>query len=215
MTLTGIIMAVIAGICVTQMRLARVTAEEAAAAEVRRTVSTVLSGEARRMMQADLAAVSADSLALRAFRGSAIPCGTSSTGVLVRYSGDRLPDPAKDSVLVTGVVPESALILFGATPAPGMCAALPGELVIELRTSGTIQPAAVLLVFESGSYHLTGRALRYRIGGGGRQPLTIQGLEHPFSRFTGVSADGISLQIETSGRQSYIAAPFTAPGILP
>lgn len=208
MTLTSIVMAVIAGICVAQMRLARAAAGQAAAAEAVRTTAAVLSGEARRMTAADVSASSMDSLALRVFRGSGLPCGTTPDGVLVRYTGDRLPDPAKDSVLIVGAATEAALMLFDAAAAPGLCAALPGELVLELETSGSVPHPAVLLVFESGSYHLSARALRYRIGAGGRQPLTAQALSHPFSRFSGVTAEGIRFQLEVDGRRSEHTATF-------
>jgi hypothetical protein len=214
MTLTAFVMAVIVGICVAQMRLARTAAEQAAASQAARTVTAVLSGEARRMTAADVRAASADSIALRAFRGSGVPCGTTPGGVLVRYTGDRLPDPAKDSVLVVSEAPEYAVMLFEATSAAGLCAALAGETVMELRTSGMLPQHAALLVFESGSYHLTARALRYRNGPGGRQPLTDEALADHYSRFDGVAADGLRFRIEASGRRSQHIAPF-ASRVLP
>lgn len=211
MTLTSIVMAVIAGICVAQMRLARAAAAHVAAAETVRTASSVLAGEARRMTAADVSGWSSDSLAVRAFRGSGLPCGTSPGGVLVRYTGDRLPDPAKDSVLVVRAAADAAVMLLAVAPAVGRCAALAGETILRLETSEPVPLAAVLLLFESGSYHLSTRALRYRIGSGGRQPLTTQSLTHPFSRFSAVSADGIRFQLETQGRRSEQAAMFTPP----
>lgn len=215
MTLSSIVMAVIAGICVAQMRLARVAGEQAATAEAVRTVTSVLSGEARRMMAADVRAWSADSIALRAFRGSGTPCGSTGGGVLVRYSGDRLPDPLKDSVLVVGAQPEHSVMLFDASPAAGMCSALPGETILEIRTSGTLPQNAVLLVFEPGSYHLTTRALRYRLGAAGRQPLTAEALRHPFSRFDEITGDGIRFRLESGGRQSTHTALFAPVPVLP
>ncbi|MBR9989779.1 MAG: hypothetical protein KFH98_08500 [Gemmatimonadetes bacterium] len=215
MTLSSIVMAVIAGICVAQMKLARVAAEQVATAEAVRTVVSVLGGEARRMHSADVRAWSADSLAVRAFRGAGLPCGSTGGGVIVRYTGDRLPDPAKDSVLIVGAGLEYALLLFDASPAPGLCAALSGETVLELTTTGTPPQDAVLLVFESGSYHLTTNALRYRIGAGGRQPLTAEALRHPFSRFDGLTQDGVSFRIEAGGRQAMYAAMFTPSPVWP
>ncbi|MGH7447434.1 MAG: hypothetical protein ACRELT_07725, partial [Longimicrobiales bacterium] len=73
MTLSSFVMAVITGICMAQMRLARVTAERSVATESARTVSAVLSGEGRRMTAGDVTAWSTDSLAIRAFRGSGLP----------------------------------------------------------------------------------------------------------------------------------------------
>ena len=211
MTLTSIVMAVIAGICVAQMRLARAAAAHAAAAEAIRTASSVLAGEARRMTAADVGGWSSDSLAMRAFRGSGVPCGTTPGGVLVRYKGDRLPDPAKDSVLVVRAAAETGLLLLDDAPAAGECAALADEIVLRLETTASVPQAAVLLVFESGSYHLRTGALRYRIGAGGRQPLTVQTLGHPFSRFSAVTTHGIRFQLEALGRRSGHAAMFTPP----
>jgi hypothetical protein len=215
MTLSSLVMAVIAGICVAQMRLARAAAEQAATAEAVRTVTSVLAGEARRMMAVDVSAWSADSVALRAFRGSGTPCGVTSGGVLVRYTGDRLPDPLKDSILVAGTEPEHAAMLLESLPAAGMCMARPGEAVLELRMAGIVPQNTVLLVFESGSYHLTTNALRYRIGAAGRQPVTAEVLIHPFSGFAGVTGEGIHFRLQAGGRQSVHAAVFASGPILP
>jgi hypothetical protein len=215
MTLSAIVMAVIAGVCAAQLRLARVTAEQAVATEAVRTVTSVLSGEARRMMAADVSADSDDSLAIRAFRGTGLPCGTTTTGVLVRYVGDRVPDPAKDSILILGALPEFGTPLFDSAPAAGTCSSLPGEAVLEWRTGGTVPPGSVLLLFESGSYHLSTRALRYRIGPGGRQPLTTEALRHPFTRFTGVTTGAIAFQIDAGGRSSEYRAVFAPPPVQP
>lgn len=208
MTLSSMVMGVIAGICVAQLRLARVTAEEAASAEAVRTVTSVLSGEARRITPVDVRASSDDSLAIRSFRGAGLPCGATPGGVLVRYTGDRFPDPSKDSVLVTGAGPESSLVLIDSAPAPGTCPALMGETILEWRMGGTVPQAAMLLVFESGTYHLSSRALRYRLGAGGRQPLTIEALGHPHTRFTAVTARAITFQIQAGERRSSHAASF-------
>lgn len=215
MTLSSIVMAVIAGICVAQMRLARVAAEQAATSEAARTVTSALSGEARRMTAADVSAWSGDSIAVRAFRGSGTPCGATAGGVLVRYTGDRLPDPGKDSVLVASTDPEHGEMLYDVIPAPESCSALPGETILELRTSGTLPQKAILLVFESGSYHLQMKALRYRIGAGGRQPLTAEALRHPFSRFASVTPDGIRFQVDAGGRQTVHMATFPPRPVLP
>ncbi len=118
-----------------------------------------------------------DSLRLRAFRGTGVVCaaGRSANEVVVAYRGDRLPDPAKDSLEVTtgeGVV--HPLDLSGSPAAAVTC---PGtdsaEVALRLTAAWAIPPGALFVrVFESGSYHLTGSALRYRVGSGGRQPLT-------------------------------------------
>lgn len=215
MTLSSFVMAVIAGICVAQMKLARMAAEQVATAEAVRTAGSVLAGEARRMHSSDVRAWSGDSVAVRAFRGSGLPCGSTADGVFVRYTGDRLPDPAKDSVLIVGGGLEYALMLFDAGPAAGLCVALTGETILELTTIGTPPQDAILLVFESGSYHLSGNALRYRIGAGGRQPLTAELLRQPFSRFDGLTQDGFSFRLEAGGRQAVYGAMFTPAPVSP
>lgn len=215
MMLTSILAAVMAGILMTQMRLARLAAEQAASAEAVRTTSAILSAEIRRATFADVSAWSSDSLALRGFRGTALPCGTSATGTLVRYTGDRMPDPTKDSVLVISQSGETGTVLHGWNVAAGSCVAHSGETVLEIRTSGPIPPKSALLVFESGSYHLSTGALRYRIGGGGRQPLTITVLRHPYSRFTGVTPRDVQFQVETSRIRSRHAVSFTPRGAHP
>ena len=70
--------------------------------------------------------VDADSLSLRAFRGTAIVCAADSVAaeVVVAYRGDRAPDPSKDSVLLVTADGRSAVrALTGtgvaSTPCPG------------------------------------------------------------------------------------------------
>ena len=213
--LTCVLMAVIAGILMTQMRLARLAAEQAASAEAVRTTSAILSAEVRRATSADVSAWGSDSLSMRGFRGAALPCGTTTMGTLVRFTGDRMPDPAKDSVLIISQSGESGTALNAWNAAAGTCITHPGETVLELRTSGPVPPKSVLLVFESGSYHLSTGALRYRIGGGGRQPLTTPILRHPYSRFTDVTAQDVRFQIEVGRIRSRHTAAFTPTGGYP
>lgn len=215
MTLSSFVIAVIAGICVAQMRLARIIAERAVVTESTRTVATVLTGEARRMTVADVIASSHDSLAIRAFRGLGLPCGVTIDGVLIRYTGDRMPDATKDSVLIVTPPGESATVLQQSVPAPGQCPSLPGEVILEWRTGHPVPLTAVLLAFESGSYHLSTRAFRYRTGAGGRQPLTAEVLLHPGSRFTGVSPQSIRFVLESGGIRSEHAAPFPVTPAMP
>jgi hypothetical protein len=73
MTLTGLLLTLVAGVCRAQLRLARATAERAARSDAVRTAGVVLAGEARRMTRADVRALSDDSIAVRAFRGTGIP----------------------------------------------------------------------------------------------------------------------------------------------
>lgn len=121
--------------------------------------------------------VGGDSLSLRAFRGMGLLCEepSSSTGWVVAYRGERAPDPAKDSLEVTysdGSVRYADLIGVGA--AAEACGTPDAtEVTFVWRTEPPLGDGAVLArIFERGSYHVSGSALRYRRGGGGRQPLT-------------------------------------------
>lgn len=121
------------------------------------------------------------SLALRAYRGTGLVCGEYEVpGVLVvSYGGYRRPDPTKDSVEVVYADGARAVVeLTGITTGPPNCWSAPieGSLALELRVPAP--PGGVLArVFERGAYSLSGRALRYRRGAGGRQPLTPEILE--------------------------------------
>ena len=140
-----------------------------------RIAGTVLRGELARTDGSWR--VSDDSLALRAFRGTGVVCavGPGADDVVVAYRGDRYGDPSKDSVeIVTTEGSVSVLALRSVAPSAVSCpGALADEEIRGWRVDGAVPVDAVLArIFESGSYHLTGSALRYRIGAGGRQPLT-------------------------------------------
>jgi hypothetical protein len=212
LTLTCLLLALVVGICIAQLRLARATADRAAITEAARTTAFVLSGEARRMTRDDVRALSGDSISVRAFRGVAIPCSMGSDGAIVRYSGDRLPDSGKDSVLVLTAAGSAVLTLLGSTTASASCIAHSGESIMEWRFDGNVPPASVMLIFESGSYHLSGRALRYRMGAAGRQPLTAEALRHPGSRFTSIDDDALRFDIESDHETSGHTAWFAPPG---
>lgn len=107
-----------------------------------------------------------DSIRLRAFRGTGWPCAPLVRGLTipVRWDGIRAPDPSKDSLLVLdGDGAWRVVDLVGVTDS-GVCAGWTLEAAV---------PSPILMrLFESGSYHFGNGALRYRRGGGGRQPLT-------------------------------------------
>jgi Tfp pilus assembly protein PilV len=139
-----------------------------------RVGSHVLRRELRHGLAGRDWAASGDSLALRAFRATAVVCASDSAAaeLTVRYRGDRAPDPSKDSVLVTtpeGVTTVHALVGVGA--ASSACAA-PGVGARLRLDRGAPSGAVLARVFERGSYHLSDAALRYRRGASGRQPLT-------------------------------------------
>jgi len=117
-----------------------------------------------------------DSVSLRAFRGAAAVCvsDTVSAQLVVSYRGDRAPDPSKDSVLLLGrdgtSVPR-ALVGAGVSPSP--CVGPGGGEAQRWTLDQPAPPETVAArIFERGSYHLSGAALRYRRGASGRQPLT-------------------------------------------
>lgn len=125
--------------------------------------------------------VDGGSLTLRAYRGTGLVCGEyEAPGVLVvSYGGYRRPDPTKDSVeVVYGDGARAVAELTALTPGAPTCwgAPLEGSLALEL---GVPVPSGGVLarVFEHGAYSLSDRALRYRRGAGGRQPLTPEILE--------------------------------------
>jgi prepilin-type N-terminal cleavage/methylation domain-containing protein len=205
LALSGFLGAIVFGVLHAQLRLARVTAERAIRNEAVRTTLAVIGGEARRTVPADVRDLTADSLALRSFRGLGVPCAVGADTVLVRYRGDRLPDSTKDSVLMIAPDGSRGLQLLDARYGDGAsCPVLPGETVLRLRVSDAFPEAAVLLIFESGRYFLAGRALRYRLGGEGRQPITTEAFAHPATRF-GLAA---------GPRLTFILAPHGFPPVL-
>jgi type II secretory pathway pseudopilin PulG len=184
MTLMGVATALIYGSLAAQVRLARAASERAAAAEAVRTAGHVVAGEIRRMIATDVTAASADSMAIRAFRGAAVVCGSDGERITVRYRGDRLPDPAKDSVVTADDTEQRVAHLAESRPAgTGACMPEPGEMVLEWKLGTPLDSAGVLILFERGSYYISTRALRYRRGAEGRQPLTAELIRHPPSRF--------------------------------
>lgn len=142
-----------------------------------RIVRTVLRGELARGAAGTDWTVGGDSVPLRAFRGTGVVCSVSTVGrrLVVAYLGDRHPDPVKDSVEITGA--DGGVTVVGLSswiPSVTPCPLATASEAVHEWTLDTAPPddALVARVFESGSYHLVGSALRYRIGAGGRQPLT-------------------------------------------
>lgn len=117
---------------------------------------------------------SGDTISLRAYRGLAIVGGREAGGgVRVCFRGIRSPNPEKDSVLFLGE--------DGGWTAHGLARRVRGEPGCMGSGEGweevwEVDPVPKQAVFgriyERGSYHFALGALRYRRGGGGRQPLT-------------------------------------------
>jgi hypothetical protein len=199
-----------------QSRLARSAGDSADAAEALRTATQVLSAETRWLVPAlDVRALTRDSLSLRALRGSGVVCALDpASGAVVRYRGLRDPDPAKDSVLIErGVNTELTALLLSVAPTGALCDSVPA---IRLAVNQPLAVGDVLLVFESGNYYLSGGALRYRLGGEGRQPVTGALFDDARSSFSS-TAGGWSAQIGLSAQRGWSASstrirlPFQAP----
>jgi hypothetical protein len=125
-------------------------------------------------------------LPLRAFRGTAEVCPALRTadGGVVLYRGMRLPDAAKDSLLVlTAAGSWHALHLVSREEEAAACPGWPADAVERWRWEPPLDDVLLARVFERGSYHLEDRALRYSSGVGGRQPLTPERLEGTGSVF--------------------------------
>lgn len=115
-----------------------------------------------------------DSVSLRAYRGLALVTGTEAGGgTTVCFRGIRSPNPAKDSILFLGEGGNwTAHALRARVRGESGCMG-DGEGWEELWEVEPLPDGALLgRVYERGSYHLALGALRYRRGGGGRQPLT-------------------------------------------
>ncbi len=160
--------------------------------------------------------VSGDSLSLRVFRGAGYVCasGPAPGDVVVEVEGVRLPQPAKDSVLLLDGSGRWWALALEDVAATSSC--LPdGGLTAELWSLSGPVPQDLLLAryFERGSYHLAAQALRYRRGLSGRQPLTPAVLETPGSGFR-ASAGGASLLLKMQGSNFPwpISIPWMAEG---
>jgi hypothetical protein len=138
-------------------------------------------------------------LSLRAFRGVGEFCrGLSGPdGGVVRYRGRRLPEPAKDSLLVLGESGQWSVVKLTsrtsvATACPGWGA---GDVLERWRWEPTIETPLLGRVFERGTYHLEDESVRYRVGAGGRQPLTPERLDPLRSGFADRSGGLLQLRM--------------------
>lgn len=149
----------------------------------------------------DWVAHAPDSLTLRAFRRAAWVCAvrTDSALVVIPLPG-RAIDIDRDSLLVMdgqGRWHAAGLVGVEADAPPCLDGAGDGAL---WRLDRSLEDAVLARVFEAGSYHF-GPDLRYRIGGGGRQPLTGPGLE---GYVFGYDGDRVRMASSVSGRPPLI-----------
>lgn len=161
------------------LRWSRVLAGRAEGLELVRTVWWVLDEELRPGVTGrDWTPIAGTTLALRAFRGVARVCSpvTGDGEWVVAYRGRRMPDPGRDSILVLGLDGGWRVFpLLASTSHSGPeCSPSSAESVHRWRWDGAAPATGPVLarLFERGEYHLADRALRYRSGGGGRQPIT-------------------------------------------
>jgi hypothetical protein len=152
-----------------------------------------------------------DSLRLRAFRGAARVCrtGADSLTLNVLYGGVRRPDPRKDSVLVlTGDGKWTARDLVEVGPPTGSCDPPSNRPPERWQMDAGVQGTAVLArVFETGSYHIVDRALRYRPGLSGRQPISAEVLGSPASGFEAFGpAVWVRLESRLSGARPWVGS---------
>lgn len=176
------------------------------ALETERVGWHVLSHELRAGLgERDWSVASARVLPLRAYRGLAELCGAHavSDGGVVRYQGMRLPEPAKDSLLLLTSAGEwRAVKLLSRVPTTTSCPAWPGAELERWSWEPRVDDVLLARVFERGSYHLEDRALRYRLGDGGRQPLTVERLEAG-SAFAS-SPSGIELRLQVRVQEGVV-----------
>jgi hypothetical protein len=134
---------------------------------------------------------------LRAFRGIGRVCASDGdlSAWSIAYQGRREAEPGRDSVLVLGADGGWRTFALEGAQDGGACEARAGETSQRWAWEQGSAPAPVLVrLFENGEYHLAEGALRYRRGGGGRQPLTPERLGGG-SRFQ-ATAGGLEIVLE-------------------
>lgn len=203
----GLVLAGLAALLAAQARVTGAHVERMRLSEGVRVPALVSAAELPFLVPgADLRVVGRGVLELRALRGLALPCPGAGDGV-VRFRGLRRPEPEKDSVLVLSAGAEIATALTGSGPATALtgsgpaaadCVAASGESLLRLTLTGPVPPGAVLLIYESGSYHLEDRAFRYRLGAAGRQPLTETLLDTRRGGFALVPGPAVEVGLEAA-----------------
>ncbi|MGH7468700.1 MAG: prepilin-type N-terminal cleavage/methylation domain-containing protein [Longimicrobiales bacterium] len=178
LTLGAIVLTAAVGLLHGMTSLARATNARTLRSETLRVVAEVLRAETRWLHPLrDVRAWAADSLALRALRASGTVCVQNTDGsVLLGVDALRAPDPAKDSVLILrGADQELGADLLNAERRTNGCNGR--TQTYRVLTSVPLLPGDLVLIFEAGAYYLSERALRYRLGREGRQPLTGETLD--------------------------------------
>ncbi len=216
MALAGLVAAAALSLLLTAMRTSTTVADGAEFLDAVTVAAMLLPAELRALYGDDLRGRSADSIAVRAFRGLATVCARDAHGPIVRFAGFRDPDPAKDSLLVVTRHPERAAAIKAATRATAPCAIQPEETLLALQVQpDSLRPGEVALLFETGSYHLATHALRYRPGTATRQPLTAEVFATDSSAFSAlgrVTSTGPALAALSATLRARARAPRTGAG---
>lgn len=142
--------------------------------------------------------IDADILALRAFRGVGIACRTQpDVGWGVATSGYRSPAPDKDSVMVFSPAAGWQVSRLVRTARAGTldCLDMPG-FSTEVWSLDPPRPGALAGVyFERGQYRFSSGAFRYRVGGGGWQPLTSVGISEDSATLAWAGENGVAARV--------------------
>lgn len=202
-TLASLVMTSAALLLHAQGRIAQGILQRSERSDAARSTLLTLAEEWRALdPNVDVYAVASESVATRIFRGAAVVCGHAPNKTLIRYRGLRLPDAAKDSLLQLAA--ESAIDLSSVAADTG-CPHGPGEQVLAIDSVAAAPRGSMWLLFESGGYHLSAHALRYRRGTGSRQPITNQLFDDRSSAFAVIAdsitrAVGVTLIDRSAGR---------------
>jgi hypothetical protein len=183
--LSSIVLACAAMLLQSQSRMAHNISTRSERNDAGRSALLTLRAELQTVTPAtDLRSIARDSIASRIFRGIAVVCGFRSGSTYVRYEGLRLPDPAKDSAVQVGI--ENVTVLESVSSNDDACPHTINEEVLTFTWQTAAPIGSLWLVFESGAYHLSTNALRYRRGAESRQPITNEIINDRASSFAAV-----------------------------
>jgi hypothetical protein len=191
-----------------RVRSERIGAERVSRMTLRRELRAGVAGR-------DWVVFAPDSLRVRGFRGRALVCPHSAgtTELVVSFDGLRRPEPTKDSLLVLDDAGTwTAVGLVAVASGPLVCPQAPTTPAERWEISlPTARPIVLVRLFEPVSYHLATSALRYRVGGGGREPLTPEALDTRRSVFT-MDSSRAGIRLEAAGRRPWSWTAYLGGG---
>ncbi len=174
------------------LRAAQRTLRETEGSQAAGVAWSILAAELRAQSgPSDYAIGPGDSIRLRAFRGGGWPCPGDGPGVLrIAHRGDRSPNVQKDSVLA--LTDRGTWVALGLDAVGGAqtCAAT-GASVRTWTLSPLTPGLQYVRLFESGTYSVERATLRYRVGRGGRQPVTAERFDSTATLAAAGSAPGM------------------------